>query len=186
MKLKPYLRIDDKTTLHLARPELVQPIFNAVDEQRDYLRQWLPWVDGTQTIEDTETFIKESMEHNSKGDQLSTFILYGEKLAGSLSVVRYQKGNKSCEIGYWLHKDLQGHGIMTKAVKGFVNHLFKTKALNRIEIHAATNNTKSQAIPTRLGFQKEGVLRQAILMYDQFYDRVLFGLLREEWQKWDA
>ena len=186
MQLKPFLKIDDKITLHLARPELAPAIFEAVDAQRSYLRQWLPWVDSTLSVKDTEAYIKESMQHNTNGTRLNTFILYGEKLAGALGVVHFNKDNKSCELGYWLNHGLQGHGIMTKAVRGFTNHLFKTKALNRIEIHTTTGNAKSQAIPLRLGFKKEGVLRQAILIHDQFHGLALFGLLREEWREWDG
>lgn len=183
MTLKPFIRIDKNIGIHLARPELAAPIFEAVDSQREYLRQWLPWVDGTKGPPDTQAFIKESMQHNTSGKKLSAFITYDEKLVGSLSVVRFHKISKSCEIGYWLHKDSQGQGIMTKAAKGLINYLFKRKALNRIEIHAALNNVKSQAIPLRLGFKKEGILREAILLYGEYHDRVLFGLLRSEWEK---
>lgn len=179
--LRPFLRIDEETALHLARPELSAAIFEAVDAQRAYLREWLPWVDGTKALADTEAFIKESMEANTNGTRLSTFITFGDQLAGSIGVVRFSKDNQSCEIGYWLDERFQGKGIMTNACKALVNHLFKTKALNRIEIHAAANNVKSQAIPLRLGFKKEGVLRQGILLYGTFHDRVLFGLLKEEW-----
>ena len=180
--MKPYIKIDKDIGLHLARPELAPAIFETVDTQRDYLSQWLPWVGPTRQLSDTERFIEQSMQHNKDGTRLTTFILKGEKLAGSLSVVTFNKECKSCEIGYWLRQELQGQGIMTRACQAFISHLFNSKSLHRIEIKVATANYKSQAVPLRLGFTREGVLRQALLLYGQYHDVVLFSLLRHEWE----
>ena len=182
MKLRPFIKIDEELSLHLARPELTPAIFAAVDSQRKYLREWLPWVDQTKKVEDTEAYVKEGMRQNTNGSRLVTFIVYDEILAGSISVVSFNKDNKSCEVGYWLHEELQGRGIMTRACKAFIGHLFKTKSLNRIEIKVAARNLKSQAIPTRLGFVREGVLREGLLIYEKYHDLVLFSLLRKEWR----
>jgi ribosomal-protein-serine acetyltransferase len=182
MQLKPYLKINSDLSLHLARPELATSIFAAVDSQRNYLSEWLPWVSSTKRLKDTENFIKESMQHNTNGTRLTTFILFQEELAGSISVVNFNKDNKSCEIGYWLSEKLQGKGIMTQTCKAFIDHLFKTKSLNRIEIKVAVGNAKSLSIPLRLGFTKEGVLRQGLLLYGRYLDLSLFSLLKCEWE----
>lgn len=181
MQLKPFIQINEDIGLHLARPELAPAIFNAIDSQRDYLREWLPWVDATTCLKNTEEFIKESQQHNTNGTRLTTFITIGEQLVGSIGVVTFNKDNKSCEIGYWLHQGFQGQGIATKTCHALISHLFKTKSLNRIEIKVAVGNNKSQAVPIRLGFTKEGVLRQGLLLYGNFHDLVLFSLLRQEW-----
>ncbi len=186
MNLKPFLRIGDNLTIHLARPELATAIFEAIDGQRDYLRQWLPWVDHTKKVEDTENFIRESMGHNTNGTRLTTFIMAGDRLAGSLGVVNFNKENNSCEIGYWLHREMQGQGVMTKCCHRFIGHLFRTKNLNRIEIKVAVANAKSQAIPLRLGFTKEGTLRQGLYIYKTYHDLYIFSLLREDWNKMSA
>jgi len=55
--MKAFLQIDEQLSLHLARPELAAPIFEVVDAQRNYLRQWLPWVDATQSVEDSRQFL---------------------------------------------------------------------------------------------------------------------------------
>lgn len=49
--------------------------------------------------------------------------------------------------------------------------------LQRIDIRCATNNTKSRAIPERLGFTHEGTLRRAEKVYDQWYDHEVYALL---------
>ncbi len=179
--MKPFLFVEENVSLHLARHELAAPVFDAINENRAHLRPWLPWVDGTRTFEDTKTFIEESMAHNSNGSRLTTFILYGGQLAGSLGVVSFQKDHRKCEIGYWLREDLQGRGIMTKSLSVFIDFLCKNKAMNRIEMQVIVGNKRSRGVPVRLGFQHEGILRQAVRMYDAFHDVELFSLLKEDW-----
>ncbi len=181
--MKPFLKINDHLSLHLARLELADGIFAVVDAQRAYLRQWLPWVDNTKTVEDTRQFLRESMEHNSRGTRLTTFLLHENEVAGSLGVVQFFKDFKKCEMGYWLREDLQGKGFMSQACACLIDQLFKTKDLNRIEIFAATGNLRSQGVTKRLGFQKEGVLRQGFIIRGEFHDLALFSLLRDDWNK---
>lgn len=180
--MKPFLKINDHLSLHLARLELAEGIFGVVDAQRDYLRQWLPWVDKTKYVEDTRQFLRESMEHNSRGSRLTTILLHGNEVAGSLGVVQFHKDFKKCEMGYWLRQDRQGSGFMTQACACLIDHLFKTKDLNRVEIYAATGNLPSHRVTQRLGFQPEGVLRQGFIIRGEFHDLALFSLLRHEWQ----
>lgn len=180
--MKPFLKVDHQISLHLPRPELAKEIFEAVDHQRDYLRQWLPWVDGTNQVEDTLAFIRESTKTNKTGEKLTTFIYHEEKVVGSIGFVKTDKDHRMVEIGYWLHRDMQHQGIMTKSCKRLIDYAFRTKAVNRIEIKVARENLKSQAIPKRLGFTHEGTLRQGLLMYGKFHNLELFSLLRSEWK----
>lgn len=179
--LEPFLTIDSELSLHLARPELSQAIFEAVDADRNYLRQWLPWVDNTQSLADTEKFIRRSMEVNSSGDQLISFVVFKEELAGSVGAVKINKDRRSCEIGFWLRSKLQGQGIMTRSCAALINYLLCIKNLNRIEIFAARDNLKSQAVCQRLGFIHEGTKRQAIWLNHQYHDLELFALLKSDW-----
>ena len=179
--MRPFLKVNDQITLHLPHPDLADDIFRAVDTQRLYLREWLPWVDLTKSVDDTLAFIHSSIEKNKTGEQLTTFIYNGVDLAGSIGFVNINKDQKIGEIGYWLHRDMQRQGIMTQTCQRFIDYAFRIKALNRIEIKVANQNIKSQAIPKRLGFTHEGTLREALQMYGKFHDLELFSFLRREW-----
>jgi len=179
--MKPSLKVDDQIALYLPKPEWAEPIFELIDSQRTYLREWLPWVDPTKSPNDTRIFLRDSMRFNRGGQRLTTFVFYEQELAGSLGFVHFNKGCKSGEIGYWLRQELQGKGIMTKSCKRLIDYVFRTKDLNRIEIKVASPNHKSQAIPRRLGFTHEATLREGLFLYDQYYDLELFSLLRKEW-----
>jgi ribosomal-protein-serine acetyltransferase len=51
-----------------------------------------------------------------------------------------------------------------------------------VEIQCGEDNHKSRAIPERLGFQQEGIIRDGEFLYDHFHDVVVYGLLKKEWK----
>jgi ribosomal-protein-serine acetyltransferase len=69
---------------------------------------------------------------------------------------------------------------MTKTVSALLDHAFGAWDLNRVEIHAGADNRKSRAIPERLGFQQEGVLRDYERVGDRYVDIVVYSLLARE------
>jgi ribosomal-protein-serine acetyltransferase len=72
---------------------------------------------------------------------------------------------------------------MTKTVSALLDHAFDEWDLNRVEIHVATGNRRSRAIPERLGFQQEGVLRDYERVGDRYLDIVVYSLLARERQR---
>lgn len=85
--------------------------------------------------------------------------------------------NRSTRIGYWLDEAHQGRGIVTAAVRLLADHALTVWQLNRVEIHAATENRRSRAIPDRLGFREEGTLRHAQLVDGRYLDSVVYSTL---------
>ncbi|MFI2645124.1 GNAT family N-acetyltransferase [Streptomyces sp. NPDC018610] len=73
----------------------------------------------------------------------------------------------------------RGHG--SEALRLLVDHLFGAYALHRLELDTWSGNERAVRAFTRLGFREEGRRRAAVLVEGERYDRVLFGMLREEW-----
>jgi len=71
---------------------------------------------------------------------------------------------------------------MTKACIAMIHHIFNDLHLNRVEIRCAVLNSKSRAIPERLGFSQEGTIREAEWLYDHFVDHIVYSLLAREWK----
>jgi len=103
-------------------------------------------------------------------------------LCGVAGFNRIEPSNRTCEIGYWLSAEQQGKGIMTRCVERLIRHAFDDLSLNRITIPVAVENQPSRAVAERLGFRREGVLREAEWLYDHFVDHVLYALVRSEWR----
>jgi|SRR5690625_1750367 len=156
-------------------------LFALTDQSRNYLRQWLPWVDHVKAVDDSLQFIERSFETYANRENLNCGVFFKEQLVGIVSFNSFDWTNYIGEIGYWLSIDQQGKGVMTQAVKAFVDQAFTYFDLNKVEIYAALQNKKSQAIPERLNFKKEGVIRDAEWLYDRYVDHIVYGLLKNEW-----
>ena len=156
-------------------------IFKAVDENRLHLRPWLPWVDKTETEDDTAAFIRMSLEQFAKNQAVNAGIWQGNQIVGGIGTHPIDWLNQRVEIGYWLGQEFQGQGIVTNAARRMTTFLFDELALNRVEIRCAVENTKSSAIAKRLGFVHEGALRKAILLGGAYHDLELYGMVREDW-----
>jgi ribosomal-protein-serine acetyltransferase len=63
-----------------------------------------------------------------------------------------------------------------------LEYSFGRMGLNRIEIRCATENLKSRAIPERLGFKDEGIIRDAEWLYDHYVDHIIYGMLESQWR----
>lgn len=175
-------KIDHEVELRLFQEHQAELLFELVDENRDHLREWLPWVEGNQSAEDTREFIARSIDRFAQENGFASGIWYKKKLVGCIDLHEIDWLNIQTSIGYWLSASVQGKGIMTRACRGLIDYAFQELELNRIEICCATENQKSRAIPERLGFRQEGVVRQTQRINDRFVDLVVYGMLAGEWR----
>ena len=83
-------------------------------------------------------------------------------------------------MGYWLSEKMQGKGIITKWVKKLIRYAFQKLRLNRIQIKIAVGNSKSAAIPKRLGFILEGVERAGEKHNQKFLDLEIYSILKTD------
>ena len=175
--------LDEDTLLRDIRREDAEELFRITDASRDYLRDWLPWVDATAAIDDTKGFIDSCVRDYEDHRSLTAAIIHKGQIAGLASYHLINRANRSVSIGYWLGEAYQGKGLMTKAVTALVDYAFTELHVNRVEIRAASENKKSRAIPERLHFVHEGTVRQAEFLYDHFVDHEIYGMLAEDWGK---
>jgi ribosomal-protein-serine acetyltransferase len=176
-----HMHIDANSELRLLEERDAEDFFRLIDQNRIALREWLPWVDYTRTVEDELSFIRATRAQYAASSSFACGIWYRGQAAGTISYHPVDWANRKVEIGYWLGTAFQGKGLMTKACRLLVNYAFNDLRLNKVEIRAATGNFRSQAIPRRLGFKQEGIIRQGEWLYDHFVDLVLFGMLSSEW-----
>jgi RimJ/RimL family protein N-acetyltransferase len=100
-----------------------------------------------------------------------------DQLLGSISLMRFSWQHARAEVGYWLAREARGHGHVTRAVRLITAWGFRSLALQRIDLMAATENPASQRVAERCGFTREAVLRSYLQAKDGRQDMVAFGLL---------
>jgi RimJ/RimL family protein N-acetyltransferase len=85
------------------------------------------------------------------------------------------------EIGYILGREHWGRGYMGEALPALIGHAFDAMDLNRLEADIDPRNTASANVLERLGFRREGLLRERWIVRGEKSDSALYGLLRDEW-----
>lgn len=175
-------QVDRDLELRLLETANAEELFQLNQDNREYLRRWLPWLDGVKEVADTRNFI--TMSKKQYGDNLGiqAGIWNQGRLTGVIGHYNLNWAHRSVNLGYWLGEKYQGQGVMTRACRAMIEYSFKDLGLHRVEIRCSQENFKSRAIPERLGFTREGVIRQAEWLYDHFEDDVVYGLLAPEWQ----
>ncbi len=177
-----YIRVNEDIELRSLENKNAKELYHLIDNNRLYLREWLPWVGGTTSVEVIKQFIKSSKKQQADNNGFQAGIFYKGKIAGIAGLHGIDWSNKKTSIGYWMAAEYQGNGIMTQCCKAIINHVIKELGLNRVEIRAAEFNKKSRAVPERLGFTMEGISRQVEWLYDHYADHVIYAILAKDWE----
>jgi len=102
---------------------------------------------------------------------------------GTTTLFNLNLENGRAEIGYAMARAYWGKGYMNEALKGLVSHAFEVMELRRLEADVDPRNTASIHTLERLGFQREGYLRERWHVNGEIQDALFYGLLRREWLK---
>ena len=149
-----------------------------VEVDRERLSRWMGWAEGS-TLESVRAFIV----GDGATDRLDPLGLYVEGRCVGTIGARPNMMRGDCELGYWIAASHEGRGIVTHACRALIDHAFMEVGSHRITILAAPDNDRSRAIPERLGFTQEGVMREAGWSSPGYHDLVVYGLLDREWSR---
>ena len=158
-------------------------VFAVADRNRAYLREWLPWVDRTHCVEEIRDYIAARLEQLEANQGPNAAILLDGEIAGAVGCHPIDWANRNCSVGYWIDAACQGRGVMTRCCAAMTTYLFEEMAVHRVTIQCGVGNRKSCAIPERLGFTREGVMREAEWVNDRWVDLVVWGMLAQDWKR---
>ena len=168
--------------------KLAQELYAIVDKTRNTLREWLPWVDKTNSPEDEFSgyFIGTYKRYWDEGSG-SDYLIYQKEtnqILGVVALCHIEEKNQSAAIGYWLSDEAAGHGYMQEAVHALEKVAFQMK-INRIIIKNDTHNLRSVHVAERCGYVLEGVMRQDC--WDDYHQCLrntnIWSKLKSEWEK---
>jgi ribosomal-protein-serine acetyltransferase len=179
--------IDGKNGLRLKpiRLDSAELIYSAIHASRPHLQTWLPFVDQTKSATDTKNFIKTVLNSFCPKKDKIFEIWVREQFAGLISLKEIDLYNRKAELGYWLTEQMTGKGVMTNSCRLLLHYAFHKMHMNRMIIKVAVGNTKSAAIPKKLGFTLEGIEEEGEFLHDRFVDLEVYTLLKSEYpEKW--
>jgi RimJ/RimL family protein N-acetyltransferase len=105
-----------------------------------------------------------------------------DQVIGHATLFRWEREQRRAELGYSIRRDLWGRGFGTEAAATLVAFAFDQLDLRRIEADADPRNTASIRVLEKLGFVREGVLRERWEIGGDIQDAIVFGLLQREWK----
>lgn len=113
--------------------------------------------------------------------RLGMFLKSTDQAIGTLGLYGVDKCHKRAILGYDLLREHWGKGYATEAVASLIDYSFNELNLNRIHASADIDNKRSLAVLERLGFTREGVMRQKDFYKGAFHDDVVYSMLKSEW-----
>jgi len=152
----------ERTVIRCWAPEDAPLLKAAIDANLDHLRPWMVWAHDEP--EPLQKKIDRLREFRGKFD-LGQDFFYGifnplESEVLGATGLHTRLGENMREIGYWIHRDYTGRGLATEAASALVKVAFEIEDVLRVEIHCDPRNVRSAAIPKKLGFKNERILRR--------------------------
>ena len=146
------------------------------------LRYWdaPPWKDRSQA----ERFIVrcKQMEEEGIGARLAIERTTDRMFIGWCSLMNWDPEYRSAMLGFCLDEPAWGQGFATEAASALLGWAFDTLDLNRVQSEAGTRNAASDRVLQKLGFLREGTLRENCIVDGEVSDSWVYGLLRREWE----
>ncbi len=144
--------VDNEIILKQLSNDDAEELIKLTEKNIDFLLPWFEWASNV-SIETTKTFIKRSYSKNRKRKGCDLGIYYKGKLVGVIALMNYNKKiSVEAEIAYWLSKDYNGKGIMTRVCKKIEEFCFTKLNFDTLYIIAFAENKSSRTIPEKLGF----------------------------------
>ena len=141
----------------------------AMNENREFLAEFLEWVDSYTTTEKALANIEKSY-----GDDVCAyFIMVADDIVGKIGFV--DSDDNMGEISYWLAHGFNGRGIMTRALNKLTEMGFRDMGLKRIQLTIDAKNILSAAVALRCGYECEGVLRKYFVLRGVPRDMKMFS-----------
>jgi RimJ/RimL family protein N-acetyltransferase len=160
-------------------------LWDAVDNSREHLEAFMPWVDRYHNPDDALEYTRRSRARWLLREDLSVAIVERQtgRIVGGSGLHRIDWGIRAFEIGYWIRQDAEGRGYVTETVQLLTRLAFDELNANRVELRIDTRNIRSLRVGERLGFVLEGTLRRKLPAADgTAADLHVLALLPEEYQ----
>lgn len=153
-------------------------IYAAAASSIDHLLPWMPWAVGV-TEEHVRGFNEAAEAGWREGREYPfAMVLHGRVVGiATLSISHGGVG----ELGYWVAAEQAGEGLATEAGRALLRFSLEELGLYRVELRAGVENVRSLRVAEKLGFTREGVLRNGLDGSEGPFDAVMFGFTPGDW-----
>ncbi len=162
----------------------VENYFLFIESNRERIAPYFPVIaQSTLNVESTLEYIKKRVQRAEKKEYITFVIVDIEvhKIIGAIFLKAIDWKSMKSEIGSFVDQGYEGKGIVSQGLSMAINHCFWVLELNKVFFKIHQDNLRSIRIAEKLGFTKEGVLRQDFKGLDgKYVDMMYYGLLKED------
>ena len=144
--------VDNRITLAVLAESEADALYRLVDQNRQYLAEYLPWA-ITNKLEDSREFIQKVHRDRLAKTDYGFGVYVGGVIAGHISLM-HLSSQQTPEIGYWIGEEWKGQGITTKVAEKITRLAMADLGIDTIIIKAATTNAASNKIAQKLGYEQ--------------------------------
>jgi ribosomal-protein-serine acetyltransferase len=151
-----------------------------VRQDQTHLKAYLPLVATLSSPGAARAHLERAATSAAAGERFEWHLFVQDSLCGALRLRDIDHADRKASIGYFLGSQFTGKGIVTTALQAMLAWCFGPLGLNRVELRCATRNVASMRVAERLGFVREGMLRQDECLNGVFVDHYVYGLLKSD------
>ncbi|WP_391117947.1 GNAT family N-acetyltransferase [Psychrobacillus sp. L3] len=158
----------ERLLIRAPRLEDAPKVWETVIGSHEALKEWMPWAQNMQTLEQTTTNIRQGMADfiTRKNLRLYLFLRETGEFVGVSELHHIDWDVRKFEIGYWIDHKFEGKGLMTEACERITQFALEELHANRVEIRCDSENVRSRSVAERLGYLLEGTLHKDSLSAD--------------------
>lgn len=175
------LPVSGQIILQVPSQEAAAEIAALVRRNLEHLQAWMPWAVDNYSKKHASEWIATVGTTDKSSSAIGFLIRKNNVIVGTVGVHDIDRTNCHAKIGYWIDRDHEGKGIVSRCCRVLLDYLFDSMGINRVQINCNVDNSRSRAIPERLGFTYEGTAREVELLLGQYRDQAVYALLKSEW-----
>ena len=158
--------------------DLAGIMFSYINQDRKRLAQFLPWVEKTQSKDDSLTYI--NLTHKDWIEKsvfdYGIFSIANDEYMGNVGLHTIAWPHNRGEIGYWILGKFEGQGFISEAVSFLEKESFSI-GFHRLEIRCSSHNARSASVPRRLGYHHDGTFVDHVIENGKYRDTLIFSKL---------
>ncbi|MFD4629728.1 GNAT family N-acetyltransferase [Streptomyces sp. NPDC058284] len=176
------ISLGEGAELRPLEPWQAQEFFENVERAREYTAPWVPFTAVVKDLESARRHLQKYADKQAEDTGRFYGIWLNGTLVGGVLFRIFDTSVDGCEIGVWLEPSAAGRGLAQKASTILIDWAVDERGMHRVEWLVSSLNERSKATAARLGFTRDGVLRESFPWQGTRHDMEVWSVLAPEWR----
>ena len=149
-------------------------LFSLIQQNKDHLRLWLPWVDKTNKQIDTENFLRTILKLQDSEKCIYDKILVNNNMIGLIGAQFSESIKPFARLNYWIAQQFTNQGIASESLRLIIDSINRKYKIKNFEILIATNNKASIRVAEKNSFTCIGITKNREMLQGVWVDNYVY------------